>query len=458
MPEAPRSGPAGDAGSDSGLILQQVSQGRIRPVDAVLRFEKVLERRNVRPGARRELTRKFGDDLARATRRWLSRRSTVETLPQPGQTRPARRPEQSRVRTRDTRLHGTPTPGGASSLIGDVAPEFRESPLLRVAREGKSDRREPPSGIIAQLASKLREIEAGLNEDLGSGKSVADAREEVAGSIDNLLRQTLSDDLTDGRDDTNAAFEEGYRRFQNWLFGQIDRIGRREGYTDQRIADLKTIAGGAIAAVSIIGPGRRPGSVKTDRADEVEKSFGRKAASDPEQLPSLFDQGLPVVEVKTEKLRSSNAIKGTPEWDMLNDPKPNTIYKLDNGETFGTNAFGQVEVFEFAPSLDKRGRDHRQTKKGKEGLEGDVGGHLRACALGGSCDDYNLFSQDAKINNGAYKAWEKMIRDNVDDIEVVRITLIRLDPSKPRPDRLMVEWISDGVSIKRKFDNNSGGG
>ena len=129
-------------------------------------------------------------------------------------------------------------------------------------------------------------------------------------------------------------------------------------------------------------------------------------------------------------------------WDLLTRQwtglwgEGHTIFKLDNGETFMTNEFGHVEALEFRPSLNKRGRDSRQTAKGNEGLEGDVGGHLRACALDGTCDAYNLFIQDGRVNNSPYKRWENMIRDRIEDVGRVRVTLIRNDPSEARPNKI----------------------
>lgn len=86
-------------------------------------------------------------------------------------------------------------------------------------------------------------------------------------------------------------------------------------------------------------------------------------------------------------------------------------------------------------------RDSRQTAVGKEGLNGDVGGHIQACRLGGTCDRFNLFPQNGNFNNSAYKNWENKIAThlkNGDDVGPIKVNFGRKDPSNARPDSLTV--------------------
>lgn len=55
-----------DAGSDGALILQQVRQGLVAPVDAAQRFQDMLGSRNIKPGNKGKLMLSFGEGLARA--------------------------------------------------------------------------------------------------------------------------------------------------------------------------------------------------------------------------------------------------------------------------------------------------------------------------------------------------------------------------------------------------------
>lgn len=200
------------------------------------------------------------------------------------------------------------------------------------------------------------------------------------------------------------------------------------------------------------------GLLKGSRRTDLPVTPVPKAAkTDGNDLPLSVTPGFEVVEVNTKRLRSSNAERGTPEFEALNNPKPNTIYKLDNGETFRTNEFGHTEEIVYKPTLDKRGRDRRQTAKGKEGRDNDVGGHLRSCATGGSCDNYNIIAQDGSFNLREYAEWERMIRGDIENIEAVKITLVRRQPSNPRPDGVTVEWIANGEKFSRKFKNQPGG-
>ncbi len=195
--------------------------------------------------------------------------------------------------------------------------------------------------------------------------------------------------------------------------------------------------------------------VRRDGVEEPEANLGVEPSN--AILPLSTKAGMPIVKVKTKRLRSSNAVKGTPEWEMLNDPKPNTIYELDNGETFGTNEFGLTRQLRYEPSSSKRGRDNRQTEAGKDGLDNDVGGHLRGCFSDGTCDAYNMIAQNENFNNGLYREWENVIRRNIDNVDAIKITVERKVPSTARPDGLRVEWVVDGVRFCDAFKNRHGG-
>ena len=197
------------------------------------------------------------------------------------------------------------------------------------------------------------------------------------------------------------------------------------------------------------------GPVRRDGVDELDADLGVGPSN--ALLPLSMTKGLPIVKVKTTRLRSSNAAKGTPEWKMLNNPEPKTIYDLDNGETFGTNEFSLMQEFRYEPSSNKRGRDKRQSQTGKEGLDNDVGGHLRGCFSDGTCDAYNLIAQNENFNNGLYREWENVIRRNIHNVDAIKITVERKVPSIPRPDGLRVEWVIDGVRFSDAFINRHGG-
>ena len=156
-------------------------------------------------------------------------------------------------------------------------------------------------------------------------------------------------------------------------------------------------------------------------------------------------------------------IKGTPENDLVNNLKPNTDYSLSNGTKFSTNEHGYVDKISFKPDFDNPGkRDSRQTNVGKEGIDGDVGGHIQACIFGGTCDRYNLFPQNAKFNNSEYKKYfENVIRKAYKEgkeVGNVTIEFKRFKSNSPRPDELTVTFKIDGATMIRNFKNEVGGG
>jgi filamentous hemagglutinin len=155
----------------------------------------------------------------------------------------------------------------------------------------------------------------------------------------------------------------------------------------------------------------------------------------------------------------ANATKGTPEYNILNAPPPNSQIKLSNGTEFKTNTSGYVDEITYTPALDKGVRDARQTAVGKEGLPTDVGGHIQACSLGGTCDRFNLFPQDGSFNNTFYKRWENEIKGalkNGDQVGPVTVRFSRTDPASPRPDSLIIDYSVNGVPKQRFFENKAG--
>jgi hypothetical protein len=179
-------------------------------------------------------------------------------------------------------------------------------------------------------------------------------------------------------------------------------------------------------------------------------------ATDKFTIKSKVPEGN-VVRVNT----TNSTTKGTPDYDALNSSTPNTRYELDNGTTFNTNSGGRVEEVTFTPVDTKIPRDSRQTQVGKEGLPSDVGGHIQACSMGGTCDRFNLFPQDKNFNNSGYKKFENEIRDalkNGDDVGAVTVKFRRSDPNAARPDALRVEYTINGETKTRRFINEHGGG
>ncbi len=94
-------------------------------------------------------------------------------------------------------------------------------------------------------------------------------------------------------------------------------------------------------------------------------------------------------------------------------------------------------------------RDNRQRQVGLEGLPDDVGGHIQACSLGGTCHRFNLFPQNKQFNNSGYRIWENSLRkalQNGDRVGPVRVKFDRLEGQEDssRPDFVKVNYSING--------------
>jgi len=189
---------------------------------------------------------------------------------------------------------------------------------------------------------------------------------------------------------------------------------------------------------------------------------GHRRVADPDGNIVVLNARNQVVpdEIQFAQVDIENVVKGTPEYEVVNNPTPSTRVELDNGTTFQTNSGGFVEEISYQPVDSPGKRDKRQTVVGKEGIAGDVGGHIQACRHGGTCDRFNLFPQNSNFNGSAYKKWENKITQalvNGDEVGKVTIRFDRENPNNVRPDRLTVEYEINGVPYTRRFNNEFGG-
>ncbi|WP_394203742.1 DUF637 domain-containing protein [Marinagarivorans algicola] len=190
---------------------------------------------------------------------------------------------------------------------------------------------------------------------------------------------------------------------------------------------------------------------------------GHRWVTDPDGNSVIVNSRNQVIPEELYVLRNlpSNPARGTHEYELINNPLPNTRVELDNGTTFQTNEGGFVEEITYTPELSTGKRDARQTAVGHEGLSSDAGGHIQACRLGGSCHRFNLFPQDSNFNNGIYKSWEykiyKAIKNN-QEIGPITVRFERSHPDNVRPDNLIIDYFIDGEAIRLDFKNAPGGG
>ncbi|HRH77946.1 MAG TPA: DNA/RNA non-specific endonuclease, partial [Cellvibrionaceae bacterium] len=215
------------------------------------------------------------------------------------------------------------------------------------------------------------------------------------------------------------------------------------------------VAGGV--AIAVAKAKKAKASDKKGSGDDSESGPNRDEPKNEQQENSNN------VQIAVVKIDSSKSVKGSPEYEILNDPtkrSPNTRYELDSGTSFTTNENGFVDEITFTPENKKIPRDSRQTAAGKEGRATDVGGHIQACTQGGSCDGFNLFPQDANFNNSSYKVYyenvmKKALKNPDAEIGPTTVRFTRADPKSPRPDELELVYQINGKTTRVKFLNEA---
>ena len=119
---------------------------------------------------------------------------------------------------------------------------------------------------------------------------------------------------------------------------------------------------------------------------------------------------LKIVTIETE-----SGSKGS--WnELLNNPEPNTRYIVDGNKIYDTDHLGRVVRVEADLKLDTLDRNtYQQLKAGKQGIDGDEGGHLIASILNGSGEKINLLPMNSNLNRSLWKklenGWAKSLQE-----------------------------------------------
>lgn len=148
-------------------------------------------------------------------------------------------------------------------------------------------------------------------------------------------------------------------------------------------------------------------------------------------------------------------------WNKtLNNPEPNTVYKVDGNKTYHTDGLSRPSDIKATLELSKNDRNtYQQCKGGKCGNPGDEGGHLIASILGGPGERLNIVPMDGNLNKGVWKqmenSWAKDLKagKKVD----VQIQPVYADNSK-RPSSFNVTYsVDNGRPTRVNIDNAPGG-
>lgn len=169
--------------------------------------------------------------------------------------------------------------------------------------------------------------------------------------------------------------------------------------------------------------------------------------------------GSKVTKESLESVVTSSGGKGN--WNKdLNNPQPNTVYKVDDNKIFKTDSQGRTESVESSLSWSKNDRNtYKQCKAGKCGVDGDEGGHLIAIIFNGPDEKLNLVPMDGNLNKGAWKKMENTWANALKDGKQVNV---KVEPSysgsNVRPDSFTVTYQIDNERPVREIFNNAPGG
>ncbi len=148
-------------------------------------------------------------------------------------------------------------------------------------------------------------------------------------------------------------------------------------------------------------------------------TVGKLSATELSELKALMtvekQTGSKVTKESLESLVTSSGGKGN--WNKeLNNPKPNTLYKVDDNKIFKTDSQGRTESVESTLAWSTNDRNtYQQCKAGKCGVDGDEGGHLIASIFNGPGEKLNLVPMDGNLNKDAWKkmenTWANALKD-----------------------------------------------
>ena len=163
---------------------------------------------------------------------------------------------------------------------------------------------------------------------------------------------------------------------------------------------------------------------------------------------------LKIVTIETE-----SGSKGS--WnELLNNPEPNTRYIVDGNKIYDTDHLGRVVRVEATLKLDTLDRNtYQQLKAGKQGIDGDEGGHLIASILNGSGEKINLLPMNSNLNRSLWKklenGWAKLLQEG----KTVKVEIKPVyQDTDIRPTKFNVSYSIDNGRFRHTEILNQAGG
>lgn len=148
---------------------------------------------------------------------------------------------------------------------------------------------------------------------------------------------------------------------------------------------------------------------------------------------------LKIVTIETESGSKGN-------WnELLNNPEPNTRYIVDGNKIYDTDHLGRVVRVEATLKLDTLDRNtYQQLKAGKQGIDGDEGGHLIASILNGSGEKINLLPMNSNLNRSLWKKLENGWYKSLQEGKTVKVKIVPLyEGTDMRPHKFEISYSLD---------------
>ncbi|MCO1349779.1 hemagglutinin repeat-containing protein (plasmid) [Burkholderia vietnamiensis] len=152
---------------------------------------------------------------------------------------------------------------------------------------------------------------------------------------------------------------------------------------------------------------------------------------------------------------------GKSNWNAeLNNPKPNTVYNVDDSKVYQTDSLARVTRVDGDLSLLTKDRNgYQQVKAGREGDSGDDGGHLIATILNGPGEKLNIVPMDSNLNRGAWKQLENSWADALSAGKQVKVSIEpQYQGDSRRPEGFNITYVvGNGRPAQQYFRNSPGG-
>jgi hypothetical protein len=138
--------------------------------------------------------------------------------------------------------------------------------------------------------------------------------------------------------------------------------------------------------------------------------------------------------------------------------KPNSVYLLNNGHAYTTDAFGRVSKAEGLLDVAKADRNTwQQAATGRAGGDGYDGGHPIAGLFGGAGERINLVPQLATVNRGEFRVMEGEWARAVLEGKTVKVEVVPVYAGGSKvPSTIEVTYWINGERFVKPFKNTPG--